>query len=200
MSLILDALRKMEQERKARRLDSQELRAEVLSYHGSRPAAAQSRRVPVTVALFIVAAIIALFVYRFFIPSPPVEVADRASVPAPADPPSIPPNILPAVSSPSPPVSVMIPPGSPASSGPEKTISAPKTETTTTPVADNTLTVSGIAWQEDRPLRRAVVNGTLVGEGAVISGARILEIRESFVRFNREGKTFEVSYPAATGR
>jgi general secretion pathway protein B len=61
--------------------------------------------------------------------------------------------------------------------------------------AGGDLLVSGIAWQEERKLRRAVVNGSLVGEGAEILGARVVEIRENRVRFSRGGKIFEVVYP-----
>ena len=55
------------------------------------------------------------------------------------------------------------------------------------------LSVSGIAWQEERSLRRAVVNGLLLGEGAEIAGARVVEIGERRVRFSRGGQTFSVS-------
>ena len=63
--------------------------------------------------------------------------------------------------------------------------------------ADTAIAISGIAWQEERGLRRAVVNGALVGEGAEVAGARIVEIRERGVRFSRGGRTFEVSYTSA---
>ncbi len=55
------------------------------------------------------------------------------------------------------------------------------------------LTVSGIAWQEERSLRRAVVNGNLVGEGAEVAGARIVEIGERRVKFSQGGRTISVS-------
>ncbi len=55
------------------------------------------------------------------------------------------------------------------------------------------LKVSGIAWQDDRPDRRAVVNGVLAAEGAVIEGARIVAIHQDKVRFSCNGRTFEVA-------
>jgi general secretion pathway protein B len=55
------------------------------------------------------------------------------------------------------------------------------------------LKVSGIAWQDDRKDRRAVVNGALVGEGAVVEGARIERIFQDKVRFSRSGETFEIT-------
>lgn len=60
--------------------------------------------------------------------------------------------------------------------------------------------VSGIAWQEERSLRRAVVNDFLMKEGSLVSGAKITEILRDRVRFSLSGGTFEVlllSSPAA---
>jgi len=54
------------------------------------------------------------------------------------------------------------------------------------------LVVSGIAWQEDRPGRRAVVNGLLVAEGAMVAGARVTEIRAEKVIFSSGGHTLEI--------
>jgi general secretion pathway protein B len=55
------------------------------------------------------------------------------------------------------------------------------------------LKVSGIAWQDDRADRRAVVNGVLVSEGGVIEGARIIAIHQDKVRFSCNGRKFEVA-------
>jgi general secretion pathway protein B len=52
--------------------------------------------------------------------------------------------------------------------------------------------LSGIAWQEERRARRAVVNGFLMQEGGVVSGARITDIYQERVRFLLSGKTFEI--------
>jgi general secretion pathway protein B len=54
--------------------------------------------------------------------------------------------------------------------------------------APTDLKVTGIAWQDERSARRAVVNGALIGEGAVASGARVVEIRQDQVRFSRDGQ------------
>ena len=53
--------------------------------------------------------------------------------------------------------------------------------------------LSGIAWQDDRSARRAVVNGFLLKEGAVVSGATILEIQTAKVRFMSAAGQFEVA-------
>jgi len=52
--------------------------------------------------------------------------------------------------------------------------------------------LSGIAWQEEHRARRAVVNGFLMQEGGVVSGARITDIYQDRVRFSLAGKIFEI--------
>jgi general secretion pathway protein B len=59
----------------------------------------------------------------------------------------------------------------------------------TAPPAD--IKVSGIAWQDERSARRAVVNGFLMHEGSLVTGARITEILKDRVRFSTGDKTFE---------
>jgi len=61
----------------------------------------------------------------------------------------------------------------------------------TPPPAD--IKVSGIAWQDERNARRAVVNGFLMREGSVVSGARITEILKDRVRFSTGDKAFEAT-------
>jgi len=62
------------------------------------------------------------------------------------------------------------------------------------PPAD--ITVSGIAWQDERRARRAVINGFLLKEGGVVAGARIGEIQKDRVRFSQSGRLFEVPMTA----
>ena len=66
---------------------------------------------------------------------------------------------------------------------------------TIVPPAD--IKVSGIAWQEERSARRAVVNGFLMKEGSVVSGARVIEILQDRVRFSTSGGEFELSMVAS---
>lgn len=68
---------------------------------------------------------------------------------------------------------------------PEQTVAAP---------AD--IKLSGIAWQDERTARRAVINGFLLKEGAVVSGARITEIRADRVRFQSAAGVFEIMLDA----
>lgn len=55
--------------------------------------------------------------------------------------------------------------------------------------------LTGIAWQENRKLRRAVINDVLVGEGVVVAGVKVLEIRPTAVRFEKNGAVYEVVLP-----
>jgi general secretion pathway protein B len=78
---------------------------------------------------------------------------------------------------------------------------APPKEEPLTPVsnvaATSGITISGIAYQDDRSMRRAVINGALVGEGAEVAGAKVVEIRENRVRFSRAGENFEILQSSA---
>jgi general secretion pathway protein B len=55
------------------------------------------------------------------------------------------------------------------------------------------LTVSGIAWQDAPSARRAVINGDLLKEGAQVGGATVEEIQPTRVRFSSGGRQFAVS-------
>jgi general secretion pathway protein B len=51
--------------------------------------------------------------------------------------------------------------------------------------------LSGIAWHDNRKLRRAVINDLLVAEGAEVAGARIMEIRTGLVKIEKNGILYE---------
>lgn len=55
------------------------------------------------------------------------------------------------------------------------------------------LTVSGIAWQKDNVNRMAVVNSTPIREEGMVEGAVVKEILPDRVRFSFNGKEFDVS-------
>jgi general secretion pathway protein B len=55
-----------------------------------------------------------------------------------------------------------------------------------------TLTVSGIVWVEDRSIRKAMVNGEIVGEGVKIGKTTVVEIHPDHVLFSHEGQQFSV--------
>lgn len=58
--------------------------------------------------------------------------------------------------------------------------------------APDGIKLTGIAWQESKKLRRAVINDILVGEGVQVGGATVVEIRPTAVRFEKNGSVFEV--------
>lgn len=206
MSLILDALRKIEQERKTRRQGNGDLRADVLNYRGTAPPPSARRFLPAVSCILVVLVAVAGFLLwrnnnhhqaasvRPAAAESPLQPAARQAVPA-TQPVQV-----------APPVPAMRPPV--ATSRRDKAVArqlpAPQPVTIRTDAAssaeEKSLLVSGIAWQEERGLRRAVVNGSLVGEGAEILGAKVVEIRENRVRFSREGRSFEVIYQGNTGR
>lgn len=65
-----------------------------------------------------------------------------------------------------------------------------------TTAAPADIKLSGIAWQDDRRLRRAVINGFLLKEGAIVSGARITDIQADRVRFSSTSGLFEIKLDA----
>lgn len=90
---------------------------------------------------------------------------------------------------------------------PQRPVGVPlrrKTSAETVPVSTQPvqapldIKVSGIAWQDDRSLRRAVVNGLLLQEGAVVSGVKITEIQQDKVRFASQNGSFVVRLDIAS--
>lgn len=214
MSLILDALRKMEQERKARSGATADIRPEVLGRPAPAPVAKKKPFVLVAagVAILVTGIGAGLFLKGSGSEKPPAQakLADR-STEQPATAPAPPPEHQPAAALPP----VAAPPAAPAAQQPVATpapqpatapasaaaplrpqprqhVTEPEQQTASHQAASD-LSVSGIAWQDERSLRRAVVNGALVGEGAEIAGARVVEIGERRVRFSRGGQSISVS-------
>lgn len=65
---------------------------------------------------------------------------------------------------------------------------------TVPPPAD--IKLSGIAWQDEHTSRRAVVNGFLLKEGAVVAGAKIVDIKADRVLFSSPVGMFEIKLDA----
>lgn len=248
MSLILDALRKMEEDRKSRRSAAQDIRPEVLRYRAAiRPQQGKSY-LAAAIGLVLLAAGIGAGLFlkgngggssSASAPAPPiVQVAPQAppasvsqataasqAVPplqaaaAPAAAPAMPSQtaapapvpLLPpasAIAAPaSRPVADTVPTRGADARRSRKSAAAaavaPERVETMQPqqqhreAAEELVTlpeiaVSGIAWQDERSLRRAVLNGSLVGEGAEVAGARVVEIRENRVRMSKGGQIFEI--------
>ncbi len=190
MSLILDALRKMELERKAKRQNSHEIRTDVLNYRGTAPASDKSRIAWIALLVVIASAAVS-GIYFFTRPDTRSRESVKSAEPLQQEPPTAiaqqPFQLTPA----QPLQKNPLPEGKSlkGSQGPAGKSLKPVQKS-----GDEGIAVSGIAWQDERHLRRAVINGALVGEGAEIQGAKVVEIRENLVRFSRGGELFEVIY------
>ncbi len=73
---------------------------------------------------------------------------------------------------------------------PSQTVSKKTPPPTVPPPAE--IKLSGIAWQDDRGSRRAVINGFLLKEGGVVTGATISEIQYDRVKFTTPEGRFEI--------
>jgi general secretion pathway protein B len=226
MSLILDALRKMEQERNARRGAAQDLRPSVLRYRGAPREVRKKPYLAIAAAVVLVGAGLAAgILWKGNLPAPPAGEGQRetgpavvrevpvpaASQPVPAPSPQLPAPQAAAPASPKP-VATPAEPVRPPAVEPSRVKRAPTAATrlsqepaavfpaATAPVTGQPpgdISLSGIAWQDERNLRRAVLNGALVGEGAQVAGARVVEIKEDRVRLSRGGQIFEVQLSSA---
>ncbi|WP_136514044.1 general secretion pathway protein GspB [Geomonas edaphica] len=228
MSLILDALRKMEQERRSKRGNSQDLRPEVLRYRlAAQPK--EKSRYPLAIAAGLVLLCAGLGVGFMLksrgaahvadqVPAAPPAVAVQppvAAVPAPAAPAAaaLPqPVSAPSAAAPAAPAQPVIGAATPVPSPAEpirKTSRTaapaaaqeavaqprvPRGENATAAAGGQDIVISGIAYQDERRMRRAVLNGSLVGEGAEVAGARVVEIKETKVRLSRGGHVFEIPF------
>jgi general secretion pathway protein B len=200
MSLILDALKKMEQDRAARRGGPVNIRPELFKERRLTPR--KPWRLAVGAGLILLAAVLTFGIVHTISsdnkpPSPSAEAlspapersaASSSASPIPAalqaEMPAAPPTAVVSSQRHVAPVENLAEASGPATGG-----------------AFSELKVGGIAWQESRRDRRAVVNGVLAGEGGIIAGARIVEIFPDRVRFTLAGQTMDLSISsAANGR
>lgn len=218
MSSILEALRKLEEEKAARRGSGGNIAGKVTSA-GRPPRQRPVWLVPAGMAAAAAAAVLVTYAAMGgFSPRHGETVSPRGSEPASpplaiAAPQSAAPDgsgrapasglMLPAEQRspgaaatgqaiPAPLPAVKQPPQPPSSQG-EAT--AGHTGAAAQPAAGEQLpafTVSGIAWQKDSASRLAVVNGVSVAEGNMIEGARVREILPDRVLFSFNRQEFEV--------
>lgn len=216
MSLILDALKKLDREKTAKSGGKMDITAEILKA-GDSPE--KSSLLPLVLTLAITAFVAAIGTYLVFggpvsrtgdsrATAPAVPAQDRQVTaaplpPAPAavtDKPSIPPDVSPAA----PPIAVSeaMQPGKQRKDGgpaakaratsgveaPGKATAPPGDGPATMPV----LKLSGIVWAEVSSERKAVINGTVAREGDSVEGLKVLEIYPTYVVVSSRGKSFKV--------
>ncbi len=58
------------------------------------------------------------------------------------------------------------------------------------PLRTSNFHLSGILYDSQRPL--AIINERIVGEGALINGAQLLEIQSNYVKLSLKGKEFKL--------
>jgi general secretion pathway protein B len=193
MSLILDALKKLEKDRITRRKRSVHIASDILST--GEPAA--RRRTLILIAGLAGIAIAAL-VLTFVIVNPfsaRTPIQERGTVsPAPDQP---------TKSVPAPEaiaektkirtakevkVAAAVAVSKQKAAVPKSPGKAAVFDTAELPI----LTVSGIVWVEDRGKRKAMVNGEVVGEGGRVGRTRVVEIHPDHVVFSHEGQNISV--------
>jgi general secretion pathway protein B len=213
MSLILDALKKLDREKKSRRRRASNITAEIL--RSDAPDRRKTLLIYLAVAL-LAAAITVTVTYSLKRDTPSLQVPP----PSPAVTPSANPQV-----SPAPPVDPAQPVleienwrkekpvvrrdrneeepvrRTPVRVEPRKEAGVPSREsegrvepnlTESASVSPVSLKLSVIAWSENPSNRVAVVNEEVLGEGAVIKGVKVVEISPTFVRFSHKGRAFEI--------
>jgi general secretion pathway protein B len=70
--------------------------------------------------------------------------------------------------------------------------SQPVTMQPANPLPVASLKLTGIGWQKEASARYAVINGTAVGEGSMVDGAKVEEILPEKVRLKVDGKMVEI--------
>lgn len=212
MSLILDALKKLDRERAAGNAGSRDLSAEILKA-GDSPR--HSGLVPLVITLGVTACVAALVTFvavggpgpRKGGPSPapsaaPVQTLPAAPAPAPSAPAATAGRHAQAPTAPAPPEAAAATkqPGreagdiDPAAKGraSERQDNSKKAPARSgeSAAARPAVKISGIVWQEQRSECKAMINGRVAREGETVDGMKILEIHPTRVKLSYDGKSF----------
>lgn len=214
MSLILDALKKLEREKAAQSNKTSDIAASILE---QKPVVRSRRPMVLIGAIALTAAVSMAGMYIAFLmnskPAPLSAAAPLAPVPQPAtgtaplapapqqatgaapaetaapQPAAAGPVKAPAAVKESP-VKEKAGPAKPKLGEPEKKASSPPPGTTP---ARPDFIISAIIWYEESSERKAVVDGKSLREGDIIDGWRVQQIYPSRVIFVKDGKPFEVN-------
>lgn len=222
MSYILDALKKIEREKSKKAGPDGRINITGDLFHERKKPSGRNS-IWKTAAIVVVAVLVTCagtwFVLRGDGQKSRPVVRSAVSVPPVAVTPPVIPAPVPIQAVQAPPAQVIsVPPASSPSTGgkqPEAAAASPRSNSsrlkkalrepipspvqkqaapTVPPPAD--IKLSGIAWQDERAGRRAVINGFLLKEGAVVSGARITDIQADRVRFSSAAGVFEIRLDA----
>jgi hypothetical protein len=216
MSVILDALRKLDREKLSRRNGTAPIAVEILKPDLSHP----GRKIPLVLAAVFLTAIAAAAITYVLVStpgflsksSPPIPVSlppsSQQATPAPLsrepvgdahdEVSRVPPKIeIPAGSKPTETSSsekkttrnVISEEVNVAPENAKKTVEHTPTGSATTPPS---LKISAIVWYEDPSKRFAMINGTITTEGSLIEGVKVVEINPAGVRFFHNGQYFEI--------
>jgi general secretion pathway protein B len=222
MSVILDALKKLDREKSSRRSGMANIALEILRPELPRP----GKRIPRYAAIAFLASIAtAAITYSVMVqggflsksppPSamnPPALDQQAAPVPIPSEPARdtrdeispVPPKIQSSVMSKRPAAASVENKGdekklnqnvSPreADIAVEKTKMPPEHTPKGSATASPSLNISAIVWYEEPSKRFAMINGLIVTEGAVVEGMKVEEIYPDRVRFLHNGQHLEIS-------
>ncbi len=216
MSVILDALRKLDREKSSRRNGAANIAVEILRPDLSRP----GKKVPPYIAALSLTAIAAAAITYGL-------MSERGSLSKPPPPVSLSPPAQSQQATPAPlsrepvrevqnEISGVLPKmEAPARNKPTETSSTgEKAERTVIPeeakvAPENTkkpvehtpagsvatpplLKISAIVWYEDPSKRFAMINGTISTEGSLVDGVKVVEIHPTSVRFLHNGEYFEI--------
>ena len=215
MSVILDALRKLDREKSSRRSGTAPIAVEILRPDLSHP----WKKIPVVLAAVCLTAIAAAAITYVLVSAPGFPSKSSPPVPVSLSPSSqqatpvplfrepvrdaqdqvnrLPPKIkIPAESKPTETSSgekkttrnVVSEEAKAAPENTKKTVEHPTGSTTTPP----SLKISAIVWYEDPSKRFAMINGTIATEGSLIEGVKVVEINPTAVRFLHNGQHFEI--------
>jgi len=220
MSSILKALKKLEQEKAARKPDSFRIDAEILRGGGQQRSFFSKGASLAAIALFLCGVGATYLFMKHDQTSAPVQQsqASKSGVKGETSPvpPQVPKSTIPSADPQNRPSEKIIPVFEktlPSLRSMEKLqqtqrVSSPDISPQNLPVEQKTLSpslgvspvatpvkpvlkVHGIAFQ-DGAESAAVVNGVTVSNGSVIEGARVEEIQKDRVRFSRGGETFDI--------
>ncbi|MGE5799291.1 MAG: general secretion pathway protein GspB [Syntrophaceae bacterium] len=215
MSLILDALRKLDREQNAGGAGKRNIAAEMLK-DGDPPR--RSGMLPLAIAIGITASVAALATYVVIggsgsrtaivsakAPAAPSHATQAVTAPPPSMPAEVP------VKPPSPQVTAPTSPPDAASpakqpgrakdaaepaargrtSGRQELAAKAPARSETGTASRPAVKISAIIWQEEPLERKAMINGRVARQGDLVDGMKVLEIHPSHVKLSYDGKAFK---------